>query len=87
MTQISDTTLRELLALERTRLANERTFLAYVRTSLSLLAAAVVVLQYFADGAAQTISGWVLGGAGVLVLSIGLLRFFSVRARLNRSAP
>jgi uncharacterized membrane protein YidH (DUF202 family) len=44
---VNDSTLRDNLALERTRLANERTFLAYVRTALSLLVGSAVLFQFF----------------------------------------
>lgn len=77
--------LRQKLALERTRLANERTFLAYVRTALSLLAAGVVVLQYFSDSAGQIVTGWLLAVAGVVVLVLGLLRFLTVKTRLAKA--
>ena len=79
-------TIRDSLALERTRLANERTFLAYVRTALSLLAGAAVLFQFFSGQALLVIVAWLLLVLGVLVLAIGLYRFHSVRAALNNDA-
>jgi putative membrane protein len=76
---------RDQLALERTRLANERTFLAYVRTGLSLLAASAVLFQFFSSFNSYIAVAWGLAAAGVFVLIIGLIRFNSVRARLNKA--
>ena len=76
---------RDQLALERTRLANERTFLAYVRTGLSLLAASAVLFQFFSTMNSYIAVAWGLAAAGVIVLGIGLLRFSSVRTRLNKT--
>jgi putative membrane protein len=80
------TEIRDKLALERTRLANERTLLAYVRTALSLIAGGAVLLEFFASSPSYMAVGWVLAGIGGLVLLIGLLRFFKVRAHLNADA-
>ncbi|KAA1189988.1 DUF202 domain-containing protein [Pseudohalioglobus sediminis] len=81
-------TLRDTLALERTRLANERTFLAYVRTSLSLIAAAVVLLQFFSTVHAYVAVAWVLAAAGAMVMLVGILRFRKVhRALAARVKP
>ena len=44
---MENTTVRDDLALVRTRLANERTFLAYLRTALALFAGGAVLLQFF----------------------------------------
>lgn len=72
--------------MERTRLANERTFLAYVRTALSLLAAGVVLLQYFAANPGYLLLGWVLSGSGAIVLAVGVFRFFQVKRSLRADA-
>ena len=75
--------MRNKLALERTRLANERTFLAYVRTGLSLLAAAVVLLEFFKTSSSYAAVAYMLGGCGLFVLFVGVLRFRKVRRQLN----
>ena len=77
--------LRDILALERTRLANERTFLAYVRTALSLLAGGAVLLQFFSTRPSYLAAAWLLIAGGGIVLLIGLFRFFRVRAQLKAS--
>lgn len=78
-----NTTTRDKLALERTRLANERTLLAYVRTGLSLLAAAAVLSQFFTTMAQYEPISWFLAVSGLVVLVIGVIRFFTVRKHLN----
>ena len=77
--------MRNKLALERTRLANERTFLAYVRTGLSLLAGAVVLLEFFDSKTNYVPVAYALGVSGILVLLIGILRFRKVRKELNQA--
>ena len=74
---------RDKLALERTRLANERTLLAYIRTGLSLLAASVILFQFFSSIHAYIAIAWGLAVCGLVLLIIGLVRFMSVRKRLN----
>lgn len=80
----NDSEIRDLLALERTRLANERTFLAYIRTALSLIAGAIVLFQFFASLHAYLAIAWVLVIFGLLVLIFGIYRFFYVRSELSR---
>jgi putative membrane protein len=77
-------TIRDTLALERTRLANERTLLAYVRTALSLIAGGVVLLQFFSQYDAYVVVAWLLFLVGAIILLIGIGRFISVRASLGR---
>ena len=76
-------TVRDNLALQRTRLANERTFLAYVRTALSLIAAAAVLFQFFSEVHAYVATAWVLATAGIVVLVVGIYRFRSVTKDLR----
>ena len=79
----NEMSIQEELALERTRLANERTCLAYVRTALSLIAGGVVVLQYLAESPEHVLAGWLLVVAGAVIFAIGVVRFFTVRSKLN----
>ena len=76
-------TIRDKLALERTRLANERTFLAYVRTALSLIAGGAVLFQFFSAVQLYAAVAWALFAAGALVLVMGIWRFCKVRAELQ----
>ena len=75
-------TIRDSLALERTRLANERTFLAYVRTALSLIAGAAVLFQFFSEQHTHVLMAWLLLIFGVCVFVMGIYRFYAVRASL-----
>jgi len=75
--------IRDKLALERTRLANERTFLAYVRTALSLVAGAAVLFEFFSASPSYLLVAWFLAILGVVVLFIGIYRFHTVRAELR----
>lgn len=83
MANNSDT--RDKLALERTRLANERTFLSYIRTGLSLLAASVILFQFFSTLNAYIAVAWILAASGGGVLLIGFIRFNQVRKKLNEN--
>ncbi len=78
---MESTTVRDDLALVRTRLANERTFLAYLRTALALFAGAAVLLQFFQAAYAPMLA-WLLVGGGVLALSVGIFRCLRVSRRL-----
>jgi putative membrane protein len=80
---MNDSTLRDNLALERTRLANERTFLAYVRTALSLMAGSAVLFQFFSDLPPYLFAAWALVVGGGLTLVVGLVRFLRVARQLK----
>lgn len=84
---MEETTLRDELALERTRLANERTMLAYVRTALALLGGGAALLQFFADYPWLHGIAWALVLIGVATLLVGIRRFLSVNARLRAKSP
>lgn len=79
---MDETTLRDHLAVERTRLANERTFLAYVRTALALAAGSAVIFHFYPDSHPLVLTAWGLLLCAAAIQAIGLFRFFSVRARL-----
>ena len=78
--------IRDNLALARTRLANERTFLAYVRTALSLIAAGVVLFQFFSSHPTYLLVAWLLVVSGGLLFLLGVFRFFRTNNALNASA-
>lgn len=84
-------TLQNSGSVARDHLALERTFLAYTRTSLALASAGVALVQLFnTSNKAETdrIERYArpLGGSvialGVIVLSIGLTRYFVVQSAL-----
>lgn len=82
---MEDSTLRDHLALERTRLANERTLLAYVRTALALAAGGAALFQFFAGSEVVVGAAWMLIVGGGMTLGIGAYRFVAVRSRLRAS--
>ncbi len=75
--------LRDVLALERTRLSNERTFLAYFRTFIVLLSSgfAIVKLDFF-----QEIKwmGWFFIGFAPIILFIGIVRLVYVKLKIRK---
>jgi putative membrane protein len=85
---MEDSTVRDTLALERTRLANERTFLAYIRTALAMMAGSAVLFQFFSAQPHYLLAAWLLIVAGGSAFLVGLMRFLHVRKRLapDRSA-
>lgn len=78
-------TLRDHLALERTRLANERTLLSFVRTGLYLMLGGFAFLQ-MRQLAHVTEIGYVLFTLSGLSFATGTVRYLTLRARLRRHA-
>ncbi|KAJ3814386.1 hypothetical protein EV368DRAFT_18733, partial [Lentinula lateritia] len=77
----------------RDHLALERTFLAYVRTSLAIASTGVALVQLFTVSSNSTISNiqsyaQPLGSTsvclGIVVLLIGLIRYFTVQIALTK---
>lgn len=79
-----DLTLRDHLAIDRTRLANQRTLLAMLRTGLYLILMSLTIwsLNIFED------LRWLTGGvmlAGVMTGIIGILLYKSQKKKINNS--
>lgn len=75
--------LRDNLAIDRTRLANERTLLSYSRTGFSLVVTALAIFE-FSDKDWAHLSAWVLIGLGLIIAVIGLLFYLRIRRKLNQ---
>ena len=75
--------LRDALALDRTVLANERTLLAYLRTAMALLAGGITLIKFFPNDQYLQIIGLVMFVLGVVVVFMGLYRFFKVQKSLK----
>lgn len=71
------------LALERTKLANERTFLAYFRTFIVMTSSGVAVLKIQALQNLESL-GYFFIAAGIVLLLMGILRFFYVRKQIRK---
>ncbi len=74
--------VRDLLALDRTRLANERTFLAYLRTFFAFAAGAFTLIK-FGDTAFLTLLGSVGIGIAICIFLYGTYRFLQVQQKLD----
>ena len=75
--------LRDLLALDRTRLANERTFLAYVRTSIMVGVSGVSFITLFPNSRFAQISGWALLPIAALLMLFATGRFMRLKHSLS----
>ena len=81
----SDTWLRDRLARQRTEMANERTLLSYVRTALGLIAIGVPAVWLFDESTIQALGVMSLV-MGVAFAAIGVRRFLTLKAEINRQA-
>lgn len=81
---MSDTDLRDHLAVERTHLSNERTLLSYIRTALSLLIGGGVVLQFLPEQPVLEVIAWAAIIGGVLISFVGIYRFLKVRSEIPK---
>lgn len=81
-----DLTLRDHLALARTRLANVRTLFSYLRTSLYLLTAGIGILEIKSIEHLKIIAYISLFFSGFLFF-MGLLRFYQFARHLRGYIP
>lgn len=79
----NESTLRDYLALERTRLANERTLLSYLRTSLYLIVGGIAFLQVEKLDSIHWL-GYVCFALSVGALIVGTSRFVQLRRTISR---
>ena len=75
--------LRDVLAIDRTRLANERTLLAWLRTALMLFVTGVTLIKLFEGVLAMEILGMLLLPTGLLAAGYGLRRYLRTRALIG----
>ena len=71
------------LALTRTKLANERTFLAYFRTFVVILSSGLAIIKIEALNNIMLL-GYFLIGISVILVIIGIIRFFYVKKQVNK---
>lgn len=79
-----DLVLREYLAIERTRLANETTLLAYIRTGLYFLVAGST-FGHLVESEFWNIVGTPLVITGLIIMLLGLVRYFRLRRSIEAS--
>lgn len=75
--------LRDVLALDRTRLANDRTLLSWLRTAMMLLVSGVTMIKLFADSPALMVFGGALIPVAFVVAAIGIRRFSNTRREIQ----
>jgi putative membrane protein len=85
MPERSDTLVRDRLARQRTELANERTLLSYIRTALGFFAVGIPAL-WWVEGLGFQLLGVVSLIAGVLFLGVGVWRFMTIKAGIDRQS-
>lgn len=72
--------LRDILAIDRTKLANQRTLLSYSRTGFSFIVTALAIFEFSEGGIWIDIGAWALIVLGLVVMVIG----FVIYAKMNR---
>lgn len=77
-----DLILRDVLALERTRLANERTLLSYARTSLYLIVGGIALIKVEQFDNTKAI-GIIVIVASILLVLFGVYRYISLRRKIK----
>ena len=81
-----NTTLRDELAMDRTRLANERTFLAYTRTAIMLLLSGVTLMKLFPHDTAMVFLGLALLPLGAATGLFGVIHTARMNLRIRRQS-
>ena len=79
-----DLVLREYLAIERTHLANETTLLAYIRTGLYFIVAGSTI-GHLISTEFWKIASTPLVVVGLIIMLLGLLRYFRLRRSIEAS--
>jgi len=77
--------LRDVLAIDRTRLANERTLLAWLRTAIMLLVSGVTLLKLFEGVLVMEVMGVVLIPLGLVTAAWGFRRYLHTRRLIEAS--
>lgn len=75
--------LRDLLAIDRTKLANERTFLSYFRSFIVIVSSGIAIIKIDFLEEIQNL-GWAFIFIGPALLFVGVLRFFYVRKKIEQ---
>lgn len=70
--------LRDVLAIDRTRLANERTLLAWLRTAVMFLVSGVTLIKLFEDVLLIRLTGYALIPCALAIGGLGLQRYLRV---------
>ncbi|MFP4459000.1 MAG: DUF202 domain-containing protein [Candidatus Zixiibacteriota bacterium] len=82
-TKFEELTLRDLLALDRTKLANSRTFLAYLRTAIVVAVSAITLIGILHEWETLQYVGYALIPISIFIFACGAAQYFRFRARIN----
>jgi len=75
--------LRDVLALDRTKLANSRTLLSFIRTSLYLVVSGLAVMNVKVLEEIR-FTGWILIGASLIALITGVINYFTFKRKIQQ---
>lgn len=75
--------LRDLLAIDRTRLSNERTFLSYFRSFIVIVSSGIAIMKIDMLTEIQSL-GYAFLVIGPLMLLVGVGRFLYVRRHIKK---
>ncbi|MDN5354153.1 MAG: putative rane protein [Candidatus Cloacimonadota bacterium] len=82
----AELTLRDFLAIDRTKLANSRTVLAYIRTALMMVVSAITLMKLFPQFLIMQYFAYILFPIAGLVFIIGLAQYFKFRGKITLEA-
>lgn len=84
--EFDELTLRDFLAIDRTKLANSRTFLAYLRTALMMAVSAITIIKLLPQFRILKFIGYSLIPIAIGVFIVGLAQFFKFRGKITLEA-
>lgn len=84
MSTVPKTEVRNQLAIDRTHLANDRTMLAFTRTALYMVVTGLALINFYPESTNVEWSSYVLFAMGALIITLGLIRYFRMRRKINR---
>lgn len=77
--------LRDVLAVDRTRLANQRTVLSFFRTGLSLVVTALAIFEFKQGDIWYLRAAWAMIGLGIAVMIAGFISYFATKQSIRKS--
>lgn len=77
-------TLRDFLAIDRTRLANQRTLLAYFRTALILLVTGISLAKLFPENKVFPFFGTIMAIISAVVCLLGVVIYLKEKKNLKK---
>lgn len=78
--------MRDILAIDRTKLANERTFLSYLRTAMALVLSGLTFLKVFGQDLFYILLAISFIGVGLGIVAFGYYRFSRKKRKVSALA-